>query len=113
MGGTGGIGRSIARWFSQSGARHLVLVSRSGGRGQAAGEVAKLMDELQLEGVQVIIVTGDVTDTSNILHKLEHTLKQLPPVAGLVYGAYIFQVLYFSLLLSRNSANLLRRNFSS
>ncbi|MEQ1570629.1 MAG: SDR family NAD(P)-dependent oxidoreductase, partial [Myxococcota bacterium] len=52
-GGTGAFGRAIAGWLADLGARHLVLVSRSGGAP---------MPELEARGVRVDRVAADVAD---------------------------------------------------
>jgi acyl transferase domain-containing protein/acyl carrier protein len=56
-GGTGALGRQVARWLAQHGAEHLVLTSR---RGPAAPGAAALADELRAGGVRVDLVAGDL-----------------------------------------------------
>ena len=46
IGGTGGLGRSIARWMAAHGARHLVLVSRSGGASSKVQELVYSLGKL-------------------------------------------------------------------
>ncbi|MFI1408231.1 SDR family NAD(P)-dependent oxidoreductase, partial [Streptomyces griseofuscus] len=58
-GGTGGIGRNVARWLAQHGAPHIVLVSRSGPEAPGAGELAA---ELRALGSAVTLAACDVTD---------------------------------------------------
>ncbi|KAF2158513.1 hypothetical protein M409DRAFT_71605 [Zasmidium cellare ATCC 36951] len=58
-GGLGGIGRSVATWFADRGARHLVLLSRSGGR---TIEEKQLIDQLTSKGVQIKTPACDVGD---------------------------------------------------
>ena len=43
VGGTGGLGRSIARWMTMKGARYIVLLSRSG---NASSKIQELADSL-------------------------------------------------------------------
>ncbi|WP_308204028.1 SDR family NAD(P)-dependent oxidoreductase [Goodfellowiella coeruleoviolacea] len=72
-GGSGGIGRHLARWLARSGAEHLVLVSRGGGG-------AELADEL---GVAVTAVACDVTDRS----ALAALLADLPDLTAVFHTA--------------------------
>ena len=50
VGGFGGLGRSAARWMVRRGARHLILVSRSGPKTEAAKE---LLVELRPSGAHI------------------------------------------------------------
>jgi erythronolide synthase len=56
-GGTGALGRQVARWLAQHGAEHLVLASRSG---PSAPDAAVLADELRADGVAVDLVACDL-----------------------------------------------------
>ena len=58
-GGTGGLGRHLARWLAGKGAEHIVLVSRGGG--DAPG-TAGLTAELAGLGVPVTVARCDVGD---------------------------------------------------
>jgi NAD(P)-dependent dehydrogenase (short-subunit alcohol dehydrogenase family)/lauroyl/myristoyl acyltransferase/acyl carrier protein len=72
-GGTGGLGALEARQLAaRHGARHLLLVSRSGPRAPGASELA---DELEQTGCQVQIVSCDVSDRD----QLERLIAEIPP----------------------------------
>lgn len=58
-GGTGDLGRHVARWLAREGADHLLLVSR---RGPQAPGAQNLLAELTQTGTRVTIVACDVTD---------------------------------------------------
>ncbi|TDT97687.1 acyl transferase domain-containing protein [Streptomyces sp. 846.5] len=58
-GGTGGIGRNVARWLARSGAPRLLLVSR---RGPDAPGSDELVAELAALGTQVELAACDVAD---------------------------------------------------
>ncbi|MEV6619152.1 SDR family NAD(P)-dependent oxidoreductase [Streptomyces sp. NPDC051051] len=62
-GGTGGIGRHIARWLARGGAEHLVLVSR---HGPAAPGADDLVAELAELGTPASIVACDVSDAEAV-----------------------------------------------
>ncbi|MGW1375444.1 SDR family NAD(P)-dependent oxidoreductase [Streptomyces sp. NPDC002446] len=58
-GGTGGVGRHVARWLAHRGAPHIVLTSRSGPNAPGAEELAA---ELRALGSAVTLAACDVTD---------------------------------------------------
>ncbi|MFD9906065.1 type I polyketide synthase [Streptomyces sp. NPDC059063] len=58
-GGTGALGGHVARWLTDHGAQHLVLVGR---RGPHAPGAAELHKELTAAGTQVTIAACDVAD---------------------------------------------------
>jgi hypothetical protein len=89
IGGTGGLGRSMARWMVEKRARNVVLVSRSG---SATGKVKELIDELATVGVNIVVRRCDVTDNSSVDNLINHELVDLPPVRGLVHGARVLHV---------------------
>ncbi|WP_286248500.1 type I polyketide synthase [Streptomyces graminofaciens] len=58
-GGTGGIGRHVARWLAREGAGHLVLAGR---QGPAAPGAATLIAELEQSGARVTVAACDIAD---------------------------------------------------
>lgn len=89
MGGTSGIGLDIASWMPQKGARHIVLVSRSG----AATEMAqKTIYDLTQQGVTVEVCRCDISSQDSVEQNLSPLLSKLPPVRGVVYGAMVLRV---------------------
>ncbi|HEX4702399.1 MAG TPA: type I polyketide synthase, partial [Pseudonocardiaceae bacterium] len=76
-GGTGALGRQVARWLAGAGAEHLVLVSR---RGVDAPGAAALRDEL---GVRVTIAACDVADRDQVAA----LLASLPDLDAVVHTA--------------------------
>lgn len=57
VGGTGGLGRSMAKRMIQRGARHIVLLSRSG---KLTDELDKLIQESRLVGASIYVNLCDV-----------------------------------------------------
>ncbi|KAI1380906.1 ketoacyl-synt-domain-containing protein [Hypoxylon crocopeplum] len=83
IGGTGGLGRSMARWMVERGARHIVLLSRSGG---TAHELEQLIHETR-DRANIVIEACDIAseeDTSQLVRKCNETL---PPICGVVHAA--------------------------
>jgi acyl transferase domain-containing protein/NAD(P)-dependent dehydrogenase (short-subunit alcohol dehydrogenase family) len=83
-GGTGGLGRLVARHLVlRHGVRHLLLVSRSGSRSQGASELAAELSEL---GAEVRLAGCDVADRA----QLQDLLERIPaehPLRGVVHAA--------------------------
>lgn len=89
IGGTGGLGRSMARWMVEKGARNIVLVSRSG---SATGKVRELIDQMATLGANIVVRRCDVTDSILVNKLISTELSGLPPVRGLVHGAMVLHV---------------------
>ncbi|KJR88229.1 polyketide synthase [Sporothrix schenckii 1099-18] len=93
VGGTGGLGRSMARWMAGKGAKHIVLVSRTG---SATGEVKTLIDELaDQSGTQVVVRQCNVVDRQSVDELLSSGLAGLPPVRGIVHGTMVLRDILF------------------
>ncbi|KAL5321033.1 hypothetical protein ACEPPN_011843 [Leptodophora sp. 'Broadleaf-Isolate-01'] len=92
IGGTGGLGRSMARWMVGKGARNLVLLSRTG---SATGKVKELIDELTQLGANVVVRSCDVVDTSSVENIVTKELVNMPPVRGVVHGAMVLRDVLF------------------
>ncbi|KAI6712167.1 polyketide synthase 1 [Diplocarpon mali] len=92
IGGTGGLGRSMARWMAGKGARSIVLVSRTG---SATGKVEELIEELAAVGASVIVRPCDVADTISVENLIKKELGSLPPVKGVVHGAMVLRDVLF------------------
>ncbi|ORY60122.1 putative polyketide synthase [Pseudomassariella vexata] len=81
VGGLGGLGRAIATWMVERGARNLVFLSRS------ANETPRLqcfLEDLRSQGCEVALVAGSVScrtdvdmavDTANAIHPLAGVLN--------------------------------------
>ena len=88
IGGLGGLGRSLAREFVASGARHIAFLSRSGDR---KPEAKAIIDELGAQGAQVKVFPGDVADQSSFLAAMEQCSQQLPPIKGVIQMAMVLK----------------------
>jgi len=89
IGGTGGLGRSMARWMVGKGAKNIVLISRSG---SATGKVKELIDDLALVGANIVVRRCDVTNSGSVNNLIANELVGLPPVRGVVHGAMVLHV---------------------
>lgn len=89
IGGTGGLGRSMARWMVSKGAKHIVLLSRSGA---VHGKGKEQIDALNASGANVVVRRCNVADRSDVNELLASGIEGLPPVRGIVHGAMVLHV---------------------
>ncbi|KKY20096.1 putative polyketide synthase [Phaeomoniella chlamydospora] len=92
IGGTGGLGRSMAKWMSSKGARNIVLVSRSA---SVNDKVKALMDELAPSGTNIVVKTCDVSNPESVEKLVKEDMKDMPPVRGVIHGAMVLKDMLF------------------
>ena len=88
-GGFGGLGRSIARWMVRWGARHLLLLSRSGPTNPDACE---LLEELAAKNVIVVAPSCDISDEKDVASLLQTCSQTMPPIKGCIQGSMVLKV---------------------
>lgn len=86
-GGLGGLGRRIARWMIERGARHLLLLSRSGGSDE---EARGFVDEFHY--VKIATPRCDVSDEQALGCILEECAAKMPPVQGCIQASMVLEV---------------------
>ncbi|KAK9776195.1 putative Polyketide synthase [Seiridium cardinale] len=91
-GGLGGIGRSVATWMAQNGARHLILLSRSGAKSQSAKD---LINRLKNDDVQVWAPQCDVTDDKALKAVVAEAQGRLPPIRGCIQASMVIENKFF------------------
>ena len=82
-GGHGALGLEVARWLVEKGARHLVLLSRSGAT-PAGGEIVA---ELAAKGATVAAIQADVSNESDLARALSEIRNTKPPLRGVIHAA--------------------------
>ena len=92
IGGTGGLGRSIAAWMVSKGAQHLVLLSRSG---TVHGAAAQEIDSLRAAGANILVRSCDVSSPTAVDALIHTDLSSLPPIRGVIHGAMVLDDVLF------------------
>ncbi|SNR59681.1 type I polyketide synthase [Actinomadura mexicana] len=85
-GGTGRLGRCLARWLAASGAEHVVLAGR---RGAAAPGAAELEAELVRSGTPVTVAACDVADRAALEGLLREARAAGRPVRTVLHAAVV------------------------
>nr|MBP6709060.1 SDR family NAD(P)-dependent oxidoreductase [Accumulibacter sp.] len=85
-GGLRGFGLRTAEWLASKGARHLILISRSG---PEAEEARSAINQLEQQGVEVYAAACDVTSREALAALLAETARTLPPLRGIVHAATV------------------------
>ena len=94
-GGLGGLGRSVASWMVERGARSLVFLSRSAGKGEGD---KSFFAELVSMGCSVSAVAGRAEDMEAVQMAVK---KSSTPIKGIVHLAMVLRVSYMALNASR------------
>jgi NAD(P)-dependent dehydrogenase (short-subunit alcohol dehydrogenase family) len=89
IGGTGGLGRSMAKWMLGKGAKTIVLLSRSGA---VKGKAKDQIDELNATGANIVVRRCDVANKAEVEDLVSNGLSDLPPIRGLIHGAMVLHV---------------------
>ncbi|CAL8125824.1 unnamed protein product [Orchesella dallaii] len=84
-GGLGGIGLEVAKWMTSSGAKHIVLVSRS----PSSEAVQLTINNLISNGSNIVVCNADVGDLeqcSRLIKSIQEN-EALPPLRGVMHAA--------------------------
>ena len=86
-GGLGALGLEVAEWMVARGARHLVLVGRSGVKPEAETRLAAM----ETAGVEVVVVEADIADADDVKRLFTEIGESMPVLAGIVHGAGVVE----------------------
>jgi acyl carrier protein len=90
VGGFGGLGRATIVWMAERGARHILSISRSGGKDLQS---QTFISELEAKGVRVAAKTCDVSSLDEIVSVIEEAKRDgLPPIRGVIQSAMVLKV---------------------
>jgi NADPH:quinone reductase-like Zn-dependent oxidoreductase len=87
IGGFGGLGRAVARWMVEKGARHLIVLSRSGE--ESPRNQAFIEDLKSQSGCHVVSVTGSVANPIDTQRAVSAATK---PIAGVIQMSMVLRV---------------------
>ncbi|MDZ8064897.1 MAG: SDR family NAD(P)-dependent oxidoreductase [Nostoc sp. DedQUE08] len=82
-GGLGGLGLLIAHWLVERGAKHLVLMGRKGTNEHSDRQI----QQLQAQGVSVMVMQADVSVQSQVAEVLAEIGRSHPPLRGIIHAA--------------------------
>ncbi|MBW4567204.1 MAG: SDR family NAD(P)-dependent oxidoreductase [Tolypothrix carrinoi HA7290-LM1] len=85
-GGLGGFGLAVAQWLVEGGARHLVLMGRSGASSPAASEAVKILESA---GARVVVAKADVSQEEQVKGVLTDIKQSMPPLRGIIHAAMV------------------------
>ena len=85
-GAFGGIGLETARWLADRGAKHLVMLSRSGPKTDHARQA---LDELRELGVEVRVAKCDINDAEKLAELIADVRNEMPPIVGVFHLAMV------------------------
>ncbi len=85
-GAFGGFGMETAKWLVNRGARHLVLLGRSG---PSSPEARQILASFADQGVQVLFDPCDVADQAALAKLFEKMQRTMPPLAGVFHAAMV------------------------
>ncbi|RMZ80705.1 hypothetical protein DV738_g2551, partial [Chaetothyriales sp. CBS 135597] len=92
VGGTGGLGRSIAKQMLRQGARDIVLLSRGG---KVSAEIKELMESASALGGSIYVEACDVADEASVASLLKKLNQELPPVRGVIHAPMVLRDILF------------------
>lgn len=89
VGLAGDLGRSIARFMIEHGAKHIVLTSRSPKIDR------RWVDEITAIGGNVMVLAMDVSKESSVDTGLAKVKASMPPIGGVAFGPLVLQDVMF------------------
>ncbi|KAL4772930.1 polyketide synthase [Aspergillus nidulans var. acristatus] len=92
-GGLGDLGRSIAKWMVQRGARYLILPSRSGPRN---GIARNQISALEAAGAMVYAPCCDIADGDSLGKVLQHCGRTMPIIKGCIQTTGVLRDIMYS-----------------
>ena len=86
VGGLGGLGKVVASWMIENGARHLIFLSRSG---DADEKTRDFLDELRSQGCRPQVFTGSVSSKVDVEAAVQGASV---PIAGVINMSMVLKV---------------------
>jgi phthiocerol/phenolphthiocerol synthesis type-I polyketide synthase C len=105
IGGLGGFGLRAAAWLVDRGARHLVLVGRSGASSDEARETVRRLEQ---KGATVRVAACDAAEIADLTSLLTDVARTMPPLKGVIHAAMVLDDGLIENLTSDRTAAVLR-----
>ncbi|KAF5121796.1 Highly reducing polyketide synthase gloL [Metarhizium anisopliae] len=93
VGGLGGLGRALATWMVEKGARSPVFLSRSCQKGPRTDGFVK---ELHSQGCQVLLVEGSVSNKADVQRAVDNEVTASRALAGVINLAMVLRDVAFT-----------------
>lgn len=104
VGGLGGIGRAVASWLFDKGAKNIIVTSRKAESHPSAPELSRLA---AAAGCRLLLRNCDTTQEAELVTLINEASKDLPPIRGVINAAMVLDVsrhlLHHSMLILPNS----------
>lgn len=79
----------MARWMVGQGARHIVLVSRTG---SVTLKVKKLIDDSTVLGANIVVRKCDISNFESVNNLVQKEMVDMPEIRGVIHGAMVLKV---------------------
>jgi NAD(P)-dependent dehydrogenase (short-subunit alcohol dehydrogenase family) len=99
VGGLGGLGRAIALWMVDHGARAIIFASPSGAAKQEAKDTIRAIEE---QGALVSVFNCDVSDVKHLDTVINQASQSMPPIRGIIQMAMVMRVSTFQHVLEES-----------
>jgi NADP-dependent 3-hydroxy acid dehydrogenase YdfG len=93
VGGLGGLGRAIANWMVENGARSLMFLSRSA---RESPSTHAFVRDLNSQGCRVFLVNGSITNKADIQRAVKNEAVTAKPLAGIINLSMVLRDTGFS-----------------
>ncbi len=94
-GGLGGFGLGVAKWLIDCGAKHLVLLGRSG---DSKPEAKKAVQELRDKGAEILVARVDVSKEGELKKLLGSIAQSMPPLRGVIHAAMVLEDVFLEMM---------------
>ena len=75
--------------MAKHGAKNIILASRSG---KSQSDTMEMVQRLSVEDVRVKVCECDMASAAEVGHLFGECRKSLPPIRGIIHGAYVNKV---------------------
>ncbi|KAK7734196.1 Type I Iterative PKS [Diaporthe eres] len=86
VGGLGGIGRAVALWLFEKGAKNIIVTSRKAESHPSAPELSSLA---AAAGCRLLLRNCDTTQEAELVALIKEASKELPPIRGVINAAMV------------------------